>query len=71
MLLADELTALYLEAQDLELPCVDVIEDRLREELSIMAAENGSDREGCYCPERYFDDHIENFQKETLDKINV
>jgi hypothetical protein len=43
----------YKSGEDCEL-----IADLVQEELSLIAAETGMDREGCYCPERHFEDTL-------------
>ncbi len=65
MLEVDELVILFLEAQHFELPCVDEHLSNLEEHLTLIAAETGMDREGCYCPERHMEDVLENFRKEN------
>jgi hypothetical protein len=59
MLEVDELIALVLEAQDLDLPSLDDRLDKLSDHLSLIAAETGMDRELCYCPERHMEDTLE------------
>lgn len=71
MLKVDELLAIFIDAQENELPDVDVHEDLLREELSLIAAETGMDRELCYCPERHMEDSIEIFIKNPVDNPHM
>lgn len=59
MLEVDELVALVLEAEDLGLPSLDDRMDKLQDHLSLIAAETGMDREGCYCPERHLEDVLD------------
>jgi hypothetical protein len=56
---ADELAALVLEAQDLDLPALEDRVDKLCDHLSLVAAETGMDRELDYCPERHMEDVLD------------
>lgn len=65
MLEVDELTALVLEAQDLDLPSLDDRIDKLTDHLSLIAAETGMDREWGYCPQRHMEETLDNFFVDT------
>ena len=57
----DELIALVLEAEDLDLPSLDDRYDQLSDHLSVIAAESGMDRELDYCPARHMDEALEGY----------
>lgn len=59
MLVIDILIEEYIDAVNLNLASQDGLVTQIEDELSIIAAETGMDREGCYCPEKHYEDTLE------------
>lgn len=60
MLLIDKLVEEYTEAVRLGLASQEGLVTQIEDELYIIAAETGMDREACYCSEQHFEDTLNN-----------